>query len=168
MSDKTVYTGDVSYHLIQDIRQIINCGRAMAYASVNGVMIDSYWKIGQRIVEEEQHGSKRAEYGTGLLKKLAKVLSAEFGNNYDSRNLRNFRQFYLCFPDIEIWNAHLSWTHFRSLLRVPDSEQLFAAKYLICRAKKNSGEKSKCNRKSSGFSTKRMTMTSVQKIHIVK
>ncbi len=98
MSNKTVNASDVSNHLIQDIRQIINRGRTMAYASVNAVLIDTYWKIGQRIVEEEQHGSKRAEYGTGLLKKLAQVLSAEFGNNYDVRNLRNFRQFYLLFP----------------------------------------------------------------------
>ena len=91
MSDKTVCTRDVSKHFIQDIRQIINRGRAMAYASVNAVMIDTYWKIGQRIVEEEQHGSKRAEYGTGLIDHLADVLTAEYGNGFSARNLAYYK-----------------------------------------------------------------------------
>lgn len=123
MSDKTVCMGDVSKHLIQDIRQIINRGRAMAYASVNAVMIDTYWKIGQRIVEEEQHGSKRAEYGTGLIDHLADVLTAEYGNGFSARNLAYYKKFYLFFSDPTILNArvqNLSWTHFRSLLRVPE------------------------------------------------
>lgn len=125
MAEQISKMNNASGALIQDIRQIISRGRAMAYASVNAVMIDTYWKIGQRIVEEEQHGSKRAEYGTGLLKELAYTLSAEFGNSFDVRNLRHYRQFYLYFPQFEIWNTrvpNLSWSHIRTILRVADEK----------------------------------------------
>ena len=65
----------VSLNLLKDLREIIGRGRAVAYAAVNASMIDTYWKIGQRIVEEEQHGRKRAEYGTGMLKELSVALT---------------------------------------------------------------------------------------------
>ena len=76
-------------------------------------------------MEEEQQGKTRAEYGKGQLQALAKVLTLEFGQGFDTRRLRDYRQFYLYFPGEEIWHArmpNLTWTHFRSLLRVPDSE----------------------------------------------
>ncbi|MBE6363138.1 MAG: DUF1016 domain-containing protein [Lentisphaerae bacterium] len=75
------------------------------------------WKIGQRIVEEEQQGKTRAEYGKGQLQELARILTLEFGHGFDARRLRDYRQFYLYFPDGEIWHArvpNLTWTHFRS------------------------------------------------------
>ena len=114
----------ISLSLLADLREIIARGRAVAYASVNAAMIDTYWKIGQRIVEEEQHGNKRAKYGTGLLNELSAVLTAEFGKGFEARKLRDYRQFYLYFPQQEkIWHSrvpNLTWTHFRTLLRVPD------------------------------------------------
>ena len=116
----------ISETLITDLKQIILQARQGAYAAVNACMISTYWKIGQRIVEEEQQGKTRAEYGKGQLQELAKILTLEFGKGFDDRNLRYCRQFYLYFPDHEmIWNArvpNLTWTHFRSLLRVPDAE----------------------------------------------
>ncbi len=111
--------------LVRDIREIIVHGRSLAYSSINAVMIDTCWKIGRRIVEEEQHGRKRAEYGSHLLNGLARTLTAEFGRGFDVRNLRNCRQFYLYFPDPEIWNTrvpNLSWSHFRTILRVADEK----------------------------------------------
>ncbi len=123
MEKKQEMQNAVSLSLLKDLRQIIARGRAVAYASVNAAMIDTYWKIGQRIVEEEQHGSKRAEYGTGLLNELSAVLTAEFGKGFDARSLRFYRQFYLFFPQEKIWDTrvpNLSWSHFRMLLRVPD------------------------------------------------
>ena len=111
--------------LLQDIRDIILRGRAAAYMSAEAVVIATYWDIGRRIVEEEQAGSKRAEYGRQLLLSLARDLSREFGSNFDDRNLRYFRKFYVLFPDQEIWNArvpNLHWTHFRELLRVEDAK----------------------------------------------
>lgn len=88
-------------------------------------MISTYWKIGQRIVEEEQQEMTRAEYGKGQLQELAKILTMECGQGFDARRLRDYRLFYLYFPDGAIWHSrvpNLTWPHFRSLLRVPDAE----------------------------------------------
>ena len=111
--------------LIGDIRQIIESGRRQAYASVNATMIVTYWNIGKRIVEEEQHGEARAEYGQQLLVMLANNLRADYGDNFSERNLRHYRQFYLYFNNLEIWYArvpNLTWTHFRHLLRIDDEK----------------------------------------------
>jgi hypothetical protein len=61
----------------------------------------AYWHIGRRIVQEEQQGQERAEYGTFLIRELSKSLSAEFGKGFALANLKNFRQFYLTFPELE-------------------------------------------------------------------
>ena len=111
--------------LLGDIRQIIVDGRQAAYTAVNAVITNTYWKIGQRIIEEEQQGKVRAEYGKNLLNTLAENLSLEFGSNYNARNLAYYKKFYLCFPDLSILNAcvqNLSWTHFRVVLREPNAE----------------------------------------------
>ena len=109
--------------LLADVRHIIQDGLQHAYHSVDTVMLNTYWLIGRRIVEEEQHGEKRAEYGTQLLNSLAADLSMEYASGFSARDLRNYRQFYLYFSDFQIWHArvpNLKWTHFRSLLRVAD------------------------------------------------
>ena len=83
----------------------------------------TYWHIGKRIVEEEQHGEVRAQYGTRLIKTLAEQLVPKYGNTFGKRNLEYFRQFYLCFSDLEIVNArvhNLTWTHFRAIIQVAD------------------------------------------------
>ena len=110
---------------INDIKTIIEQGRQAAYSSVNLVMINTYWNIGRRIVEEEQNGDARAEYGKQLIDKIAVELTIEYGNNYEARRLRDYRQFYLLFRDLQIWHArvpNLKWTHFRTLLRVADED----------------------------------------------
>ena len=109
---------------ISDIVEIVLHGRDDAYKAVNESMVRTYWTIGKRIVEEEQHGELRAEYGTQLIKNLSKSLTEYFGKGFTERNLRSFRQFYVLFPDYEIWHArvpNLKWTHFRSLDRNIDS-----------------------------------------------
>ena len=81
--------------------------------------------MGRRIVEEEQHGDRRAEYGSEMLKNLAAELTPEFGVNFNERRLRDYRQFYLSFMDLEIWHSrvpNLTWTHIRHLLRVTDEK----------------------------------------------
>ena len=110
---------------VNDIKTIIEQGRQAAYSSVNLVMINTYWNIGRRIVEEEQNGDARAEYGKQLIDKIAVELTIEYGNNYEARRLRDYRQFYLLFRDLQIWHArvpNLKWTHFRTLLRVADED----------------------------------------------
>lgn len=110
---------------ILDIKAIIDLGRNAAYSAVSKSMIQTYWKIGKRIVEEEQKGKSRAEYGKRLISILAKELTQEYGNSYSSRNLHYYVKFYMYFPNYEIVNAcvhNLKWTHFRCLLRVDDEE----------------------------------------------
>ena len=84
-------------------------------------MIEAYWQVGRRIVEEEQHGQHRAVYGEGLIKELSKALSIEFGKGFSIANLENFRKFYLTFPEDQISYAlrrELTWTHYRLIMRV--------------------------------------------------
>ena len=86
-------------------------------------MVLTYWHVGKRIVEQEQNGEERAEYGSALIEKLAEELTKEYGKNYSKRNLQYFRKFYLAFPEAESVNTcvrNLNWSHFRSLLRVSD------------------------------------------------
>lgn len=114
-----------SNSLVSDIRQIVECGMRQAYANVNSIGIRTYWLVGQRIVEEEQNGAERATYGTDLIGHLSKELSTIYSKGYTSRNLREYRQFYLYFKDFEIWHSrvpNLTWTHCRMLLRVADED----------------------------------------------
>ena len=109
--------------VISDIKDIISSGRELAYNVTNKTIVLTYWHIGKRIVEQEQNGKERAEYGKALLEVLADELIKEYGKSYSKRNLQYFRKFYLAFPDEQIVNAcvhNLNWTHFRSLLRVAD------------------------------------------------
>ena len=110
---------------VNDIKKIIQEGRNAAYSTVSSVMIQTYWNIGKRIVEQEQNGKTRAEYGTHLIDMLAEELTKDFGKNFSRRNLFYYRKFYECFPDQEIVNAcvhNLTWTHYRALLRVPNED----------------------------------------------
>jgi len=104
-----------------DIRQIIEQARRKAYSAVNFAMVEAYWHIGKRIVEEEQKGKSRAEYGQQIIKELSNRLSAEFGKGFSEANIKNCRQFYLIFKADEIRYtlcSELSWSHYRLIMRV--------------------------------------------------
>ena len=115
----------ISDTFVNDIKSIIDYGRRQAYKAVGKSQIETYWKIGQRIVEEEQNGEERAQYGKHLLLQLSEKLQADYGTSYSDRNLRSYRQFYLSFKNIEIWNElvpNLTWTHIRKVLPVSNDE----------------------------------------------
>ena len=80
-------------------------------------MVEAYWNIGKSIIEE-QGGYEKAEYGIGLLKKLSKQMTEDFGKGFTVANLKNMRQFYLTFPKSYALRSELSWTHYRLLMRV--------------------------------------------------
>ncbi len=84
-----------------EIRTIVQSAKNKVYTAVNTTMIEAYWLIGKRIVEEEQQGEKRAIYGQALLKNLSVQLSEEFGRGFSIANLKNFRQFYRTFGNNE-------------------------------------------------------------------
>ncbi|MEG9480821.1 PDDEXK nuclease domain-containing protein [Mannheimia sp. HC-2023] len=114
-----------SNHYIQEIKQILSQARQKAYQAVNSAMVEAYWKIGKRIVQEEQNGQSRAEYGKEIIKNLSAELTAEFGKGFTERNLRNFRQFYIEFTDLNIWKSvisKLTWTHFQRVLKVSNPQ----------------------------------------------
>ncbi len=114
---------NVGADLVEDVRAILRGARGKAYAAVNSVMVEAYWRIGRRIVEEEQGGADRAEYGTHLIRSLSRQLGEEFGRGVSVANLKNFRQFYLAFPDFGKGYAvrsQLTWTHWRLVMRVED------------------------------------------------
>ena len=107
--------------LFDDISLIITNGQRQAYAAAGQAAIATYWNIGRRIVEEEQQGETRAQYGSKLIPELAQRLSSIYGNNYNKRNLQHYRKFYLLFPDFKKvyeFVHNLTWTHIRRLLSV--------------------------------------------------
>ena len=106
-----------------DIKDILAQARNKAQSAVNSAMVEAYWLIGQRIVQEEQQGSSRAGYGERLLENLSNALSASLGKGFSYANLRNFRQFYLTYPDQAICYtlcSKLSWSHNRLIMREED------------------------------------------------
>jgi predicted nuclease of restriction endonuclease-like (RecB) superfamily len=108
-----------------EIRAILARARSGAYRAVNHIMVEAYWHIGQRIVEEEQGGKTRASYGSELMQELSRRLSDEFGKGFSIANLKNFRQFYLTFPEGEkgyALRSELSWSHYRLIMRVEKPE----------------------------------------------
>ncbi len=105
-------------HLLDQLRALLKKSSQQLQQNINTTMVHTYWQVGRLIVEQEQQGSERAAYGKQVLKQLSNELTAEFGKGFDARNLRNMRSFYQTFP---IWNAvrtKLSWTHYRSLIRI--------------------------------------------------
>lgn len=105
-----------------EIKNIWESARKKAFTLVNSAMIDAYWQIGWRIVQEEQHGESRAQYGAFILRELAKQLTAELEKGLDERELRKMRQFYLCFPSREALRPELTWSHYRHLLRIQNAQ----------------------------------------------
>jgi len=95
--------------LYKAISNILNTARANAYKAVNFAMVTSYWSIGQLIVEDEQNGNERAEYGKAVLEGLSKKLTAEFGKGFDESNLRYMRLFYQTFKNCDTLRHELTW-----------------------------------------------------------
>lgn len=113
----------VSYQgIYTEIKDALLLSRNQAYTAVNSAMVQAYWQIGRIIVEHEQNGSLRAEYGKAVLQGLSERLTEEFGKGFDTRNLRNMRSFYLAFPIRNALRTELTWTHYRALLRVENED----------------------------------------------
>ena len=116
---------EISNNYINEIKKILKNARQKAYTAVNSAMVEAYWEIGRRIVEEEQSGRERAEYGKEIIKNLSKELTEEFGKGFGERNIRNIRQFYVLFSDYEKWKSlisKLTWTHIQKVLRVSNEK----------------------------------------------
>jgi len=105
--------------LVADIREITHRYRTKAAVQLNATIVDERWEIGKRIVEEEQNGEVRAEYGANLLKELSARLTFDIGKGYSPRALAYYRQLYLYFPDRKILQTrlqNLTWSHIQAIL----------------------------------------------------
>ncbi|MES2048281.1 MAG: PDDEXK nuclease domain-containing protein [Pseudomonadota bacterium] len=104
--------------LLLAIRELVQQARQQILRSVNSAMVQTYWHIGRLIVEDEQQGDARAEYGKQQLEQLSARLTDEFGKGFDVTNLRSMRRFYQAFPIRDAVRLELSWTHYRYLIRI--------------------------------------------------
>ena len=104
--------------LLGNLADLIRHARQHAVRAVDVIQVQTCWEIGRHIVEFEQAGEARAAYGKQLLPTLAKGLTAEFGRGFDATNLRHMRGFFLAFPIRDALRRELSWTHYRTLLKV--------------------------------------------------
>lgn len=119
MNNMTIVSGNI----FDDARKIVETARREAYAAINQTMVSAYWQLGKRIVEEEQNGKNRAEYGKQLLKQLSQSLTEEFGKGFSINQLYYFRQFYLTFPEkFPIPWGILTWSHYKRLLSVQNED----------------------------------------------
>lgn len=108
-----------------EIKSLLENARNKVYQTINTTMTETYWQIGQRIVEEEQNGKERAEYGKGLIKNLSSELTKEFGKGFSVDNLENMRRFYLVFSKSETASRKfgLSWSHYIFLTRISNKDE---------------------------------------------
>jgi predicted nuclease of restriction endonuclease-like (RecB) superfamily len=110
---------------IVEIKQILAQARQKSYQAVNSAMVEAYWLIGKRIVEEEQNGKERADYGKEIIKNISNEMTLEFGKGFSKRTVWEIRQFYTTFPDFSIvrtLSAQLSWSHFQRIAKVQNEQ----------------------------------------------
>lgn len=106
-----------------DIREIINSARVQAVKSVDFCRVQMYWQLGKRIFEEEQQGKERADYGTYLIKNLAKQLEPEYGSGFSVRQLERSRQFYRIYPIATALRTQLNWSQYKMLISIDNPEK---------------------------------------------
>lgn len=140
-SSKIIKSNRTSDGLYERIAEVIRAARTNIVRTVDATMVQAYWHIGNYIVEDEQGGDKRAEYGKALLKKLSVKLNREFGAGFGIDTLEHARKFYLAYSTLHPrksdalrrksqaprFSANLSWTHYRALMRVarPEARQFY-------------------------------------------
>lgn len=104
--------------IYSEIKETLLQSRNQAYSAVNFAMVQAYWHIGRIIVEHEQNGILRADYGKNMLQEISVKLQQEFGSGFSVRNLQQMKKFYALFPNTNALRSQLTWTHYRLLLRI--------------------------------------------------
>ena len=116
--------GDTSLgDFVNDVKGIIDASRANAVRSVDFCRVQMYWAIGKRIFEKEQQGKERAEYGTYLIRNLAKEIEPEYGSGFSVRQLERSRQFYRLYPIASTLRTQLNWSQYKLLIAISDPEK---------------------------------------------
>lgn len=104
--------------LIINIGDILKRGRNNVARTICNIMVITYWQIGHQIVEFEQNGNERAEYGSNLLNKLSKDLTERYGKGFSHSNVVYIRKLYLAYPNSQTLSDQLSWSHYIELLMI--------------------------------------------------
>jgi len=125
--DKTNYS-----KLLEDVGKLLDNARKKAYIQVNNILIETYWNIGKNIIEFEQKGNKRAEYGSKLFDKLSKDLKEKYGTGFSRSNLIYIRLLYIKYPKSETLSHQLTWSSYFELLKIQnDLERNFYEKQCL-------------------------------------
>jgi len=107
-------------NLYEEVRGILAEARSSIARTVNTTIVKAYWQVGKHIVEYEQGGNAKSTYGSDMIGELSRRLVPEFGRGFTATNLRHMRNFYLCFPNQHTLCAKLTWSHYRTILKVED------------------------------------------------
>ncbi|MBQ2594364.1 MAG: DUF1016 family protein [Candidatus Riflebacteria bacterium] len=110
-------------NFIEDVRRIIEFSRSNAVRSIDFCRVQMYWQLGKRIVEEEQKGKEKADYGTYLIKNLSQKLEKEYGSGFSYRQLAFCRQFYIEYPIVNALRSQLNWFQYRLLMQINDKDK---------------------------------------------
>ena len=113
----------ISNQFIESIKAVVSDAQNKAIRSVNQARVLMYWNIGKQIIEEEQKGEKRAEYGAFVIQTLAKELTTAFGSGFSKRQLELCRQFYQIFPIANALRSQLNWSQYKLLLRIDNEDK---------------------------------------------
>ena len=106
--------------LVESIGSLLDSARTQIATSVNTILIQTYWNIGKYIVEFEQDGAQRAEYGSNLLNRLSTDLTHRYGKGFSRSNVYNMRKLYLTYPKVQTLSGFLSWSHYTEILNSDD------------------------------------------------
>lgn len=104
--------------LVSVVSELLSQAREQVVSHINTTMVQTYWQIGRYIVEYEQDGNQRAEYGLWLLQQLSADLTAQFGRGFSQRNLEQMRKFYMLYSNPQTVSAKLSWSHYCAIMRL--------------------------------------------------
>ncbi len=124
MKDIKKYENEEYEVLISEIGRLLETAKANIANTINSVLVDTYWHIGKYIVEYEQNGNARAEYGSNLLNRLSKDLTLKYGKGFGKSNLLYIRKFYLTFPKSGTVSHLLSWSHYYEILKSKESLEI--------------------------------------------
>ena len=109
--------------IIEDIKEVIVSSRQKVAYEVNNTMLLAYWNVGKIIVENEQNGNIKAEYGKQVMKELSKELRKILGSGFSVSNLFNMRRFYITYPKFQTLSGKLSWSHYCELLSIENIDE---------------------------------------------
>ena len=119
--------------LLQCVGDTLEKGRQRAATAVNSAVVQTYWEIGRQIVEYEQHGNERAEYGSDVLNRLSRDLTDRYGKGFSRGNVFYMRKLFMTYPKVQTVSELLSWSHYIELLKIDDPlERSFYEKECIC------------------------------------